>query len=145
MASKLLQAQWAFTRRVPYLLIRAHQLGFHATLGDAYRDPRCPYGSKSSRHKSRLAIDLNLFSSSGAYLTSSKAHRPIGEWWESIGGIWGGRFGDDPNTDEIEGWDGNHYEGPLNADDWADEFLSLVSRTTPDRLHDALDHWFQES
>jgi len=86
---------------VPRLLDKAHELGFEVTLGDAYRDPRCPYGSKSSRHKSRLAIDLNLFRD-GRYLTETKDHEPLGLWWEGQGGIWGGRFND-----------GNHYEWPI--------------------------------
>ena len=86
---------------VPRLLDRAHELGFEVTLGDAYRDPRCPYGSKSSRHKSRLAIDLNLFRD-GVYLTATEDHTPLGLWWEEQGGIWGGRFDD-----------GNHYEWPM--------------------------------
>lgn len=93
--------QREFARMVPRLIDKAHELGFEVTLGDAYRDPRCPYGSKSSRHKSRLAIDLNLFRE-GRYLTETRDHEPLGLWWESVGGIWGGRFED-----------GNHYEWPL--------------------------------
>ena len=72
-------------------------MGFDITLGDAYRDPRCPYGRPKSLHKKRLAIDLNLFKD-GVYLTSTDDHLPLGEYWESIGGSWGGRFND-----------GNHY------------------------------------
>lgn len=92
---------------VPKLIDKAFELGFHVTLGDAYRDPRAPYGSRSSRHRQRLAIDLNLFVEDSAtgrleYQTSTQAHLHLGEYWESIGGIWGGRFGD-----------GNHYEWPI--------------------------------
>lgn len=99
--------QSEFARRVPRLIDKAFELGFEVTLGDAYRDPRCPYGSKSSRHKIRLALDLNLFKDVDGdgnpdYLTSTEDHRPLGEWWESEGGIWGGRFDD-----------GNHYEWPV--------------------------------
>jgi hypothetical protein len=132
MASRLLRAQWAFAQRVPYLLLQAHQLGFAVSLGDAYRDPRCPYGSKSSRHKSRLAIDLNLFNASGTYLTDTDDHRPLGEWWESIGGIWGGRFED-----------GNHYEGPMDPGLWVEGVLPTVD-APDDRLHEAFNHWFHE-
>lgn len=96
----LRRKQSEFAKLVPRLIDRAHQLGFEVTLGDAYRDPRCPYGSKSSRHKSRLAIDLNLFRN-GRYLTRTKDHKSLGLWWEAQGGIWGGRFND-----------GNHYEWP---------------------------------
>lgn len=97
----LREQQSQFARNVPDLIRKAFDLGFEVTLGDAYRDPRCPYGSKSSRHKSRLAIDLNLFQD-GKYLASTEDHKELGEWWESQGGIWGGRFND-----------GNHYEWPL--------------------------------
>lgn len=99
--SRLSDQQKQFTRMVPRLVDKAHELGFEVTLGDAYRDPRCPYGSKSSRHKSRLAIDLNLFLH-GKYLTKTEDHTPLGLWWEEQGGIWGGRFDD-----------GNHYEWPM--------------------------------
>jgi len=88
------------------LILHADKLGYEVTLGDAYRDPRAPYGSKSSRHKSRLAIDLNLFKG-GKYLQDTEDHRPLGEWWESVGGIWGGRFED-----------GNHYEAPAPHVPW---------------------------
>lgn len=93
--------QSVFARMVAELIERAFDLGYEVTLGDAYRDPRCPYGSKSSRHRSRLAIDLNLFRD-GKYLKKTNHHQELGEWWEQQGGIWGGRFND-----------GNHYEWPL--------------------------------
>ena len=87
------------------LILKAYELGYEITLGDAYRDPRLHgdvgvkkgYGHAKSCHKVRLAIDLNLFKD-GEYLEGSDAHRPLGEWWESQGGTWGGRFND-----------GNHY------------------------------------
>lgn len=90
---------------VPRLIDQAHALGFEVTLGDAYRDPRVHgeqgvrkgYSEARSAHKQRLAVDLNLFRD-GRYLTATESHRPLGEWWESQGGTWGGRFND-----------GNHY------------------------------------
>ena len=101
----LAQQQHRFSRMVPRLLVQAHELGFDVTLGDAYRDPRVfgamgkkgGYGEKNSAHKQRLAIDLNLFRD-GVYLLGTESHRPLGEWWETQGGTWGGRFSD-----------GNHY------------------------------------
>lgn len=92
--------QVKFAKMVSVLIAKAFEMGYDVTLGDAYRDPRCPYGSKSSKHRRRLAIDINLFRS-GVYLTETEDHLPLGEWWESAGGIWGGRFED-----------GNHYEWP---------------------------------
>ena len=53
--------------------------------------------SKHSRHYERLAADLNLFKD-GWYLTTTEDHKIFGEYWESIGGTWGGRWND-----------GNHY------------------------------------
>lgn len=99
------EMQKQFSRMVPRLIDKAHEMGFEITLGDAYRDPRAfgavgvfkSYGNASSAHKNRLAIDLNLFKG-GEFLTATKDHEPLGEWWESQGGTWGGRFAD-----------GNHY------------------------------------
>lgn len=103
----LSEKQKEFSRMIPRLIDRAHELGFEVTLGDAFRDPRVfgaygedkGYGHKSSKHKLRLAIDLNLFDHEGNFLPATEDHRELGEWWESVGGIWGGRFRD-----------GNHYE-----------------------------------
>ena len=89
-----------------------HERQYAVTFGDAYRDPRAfgqlgesvMYGRKYSNHKIRLAIDLNLFirdeSGRWVYQTSTEAHRPIGEYWESLSPLcsWGGHFDD-----------GNHY------------------------------------
>ena len=101
----LLSKQSQFARMVPRLIDKAFELGYEVTLGDAYRDPRLfgavgvkqGYGHSKSCHKLRLAIDLNLFRN-GKFLSSSEDHRALGEWWESQGGTWGGRFND-----------GNHY------------------------------------
>ena len=102
----LRQKQSGFAKMVARLIVRSQIMEYEVTLGDAYRDPRVfgelgkkkGYGHPNSMHKKRLAIDLNLFKN-GRYLASTKAHEPLGLWWESIGGSWGGRFGD-----------GNHYE-----------------------------------
>ena len=101
----LRQKQSKFARMVADLLIKAYELGYEVTLGDAYRDPRLHgelgvkkgYGHAKSAHKNRLAIDLNLFKD-GKFLGATDDHKQLGEWWENIGGSWGGRFND-----------GNHY------------------------------------
>jgi hypothetical protein len=101
----LREKQSRFVRMVAQLIEWGHARGYEFSLGDAYRDPRVfgnvgearGYGAPASCHKSRLAIDLNLFRD-GEMLDSTEAHRPLGEFWESIGGTWGGRF-----------QDGNHY------------------------------------
>lgn len=101
----LREKQSKFALMVVQLINKATELGYEVTLGDAYRDPRVfgmmgikkGYGHASSCHKLRLAIDLNLFKG-GQFLGTTEDHRVLGEWWESIGGTWGGRFED-----------GNHY------------------------------------
>lgn len=101
------EKQRLFARLVPRLIDKLHELGFEATLGDAFRDPRVHgavgvklgYGHPKSAHKQKLAIDLNLFKA-GVFQESTEAHRPLGEWWEQQHELarWGGRFND-----------GNHY------------------------------------
>lgn len=102
----LRQKQSLFARYVALLLLEAYHLGYEVTLGEAFRSPeeaarlaKAGKGIATSLHTSRLAIDLNLFRE-GHYLSSSEAHRPLGEWWEAQHELarWGGRFND-----------GNHY------------------------------------
>jgi hypothetical protein len=100
----LSQKQRQFTRMVGALIAHATSLGFELTFGEAYRSPEeaarlaaAGKGISKSLHTDRLAVDFNLFIG-GRYQTDSEAHRLLGEYWESLGGTWGGRFGD-----------GNHY------------------------------------
>jgi hypothetical protein len=101
----LREKQSRFMRLLPRLIDKAHELGLELTLGDGYRDPRVfgavgvrmGYGESRSAHKQRLAIDINLFKA-GRFMSDTEAHLALGEFWESLGGAWGGRFGD-----------GNHY------------------------------------
>jgi hypothetical protein len=96
-----------FATNVAKLILKAQEMGYQVTLGDAYRDARLHgtfgekkgYGAAKSFHKTRMAIDLNLFSY-GRYLPSTEDHRALGAWWVSIGGTWGGNF---------KTPDGNHY------------------------------------
>lgn len=104
------EQQRLFTRLIGLLIQYAYEQGYELTFGDAYRDPRAhgevgqkkSYSSTMSLHKSRLAVDFNLFKA-GQYLTSSEAHKPLGEFWESLhpSCTWGGHFKPTP--------DGNHY------------------------------------
>lgn len=93
----LREKQSEFVRMVAKLIDFATEQGFALTFGDAYRPPEAHWGHPRSLHKLRLAIDLNLFRD-GKYLASTEDHAPLGYYWESIGGTWGGRFAD-----------GNHY------------------------------------
>ena len=101
----LREKQSKFVLMVAELIQYAYANGYELTFGDAYRDPRVfgqlglrkGYGRSISAHKQRLAIDLNLFKN-GRWLNKTDDHKELGEFWESIGGAWGGRFND-----------GNHY------------------------------------
>ncbi len=57
----LAEKQMKFALAVASLIQKAAQMGYQTTLGDAYRDPRVPYGHPKSTHRVRLAIDLNVF------------------------------------------------------------------------------------
>ena len=100
----LRQKQSKFVLMVSALIDFAYTNGYELTFGETYRTPeqaalnaKTGKGIAKSLHIQRLAIDLNLFKG-GKFLTSSTSHLPLGEYWESIGGTWGGRWND-----------GNHY------------------------------------
>jgi len=82
--------QSLFALLVALLIQKAYELGYEISFGDAWAHD----GHRDrSLHYIRLAIDLNLFKD-GKYLTSAEAHSKLGVYWESLGGSWGGRFGD---------------------------------------------------
>jgi len=111
----LRKRQSEFVQKVGLLIQKAYELGYELTFGDAYAWVnerglgKLPFissleedeyeelvsvvlgHSKKSFHPDRLAIDLNLFKD-GKYLTETEDHRPLGEYWKSIGGTWGGDF-----------------------------------------------------
>lgn len=93
----MVDKQNKFSGMVAKLIMFAQDNGYKVTFGDAFRDHRVKYGHPKSLHRSRLAVDLNLFKD-GRYLQTDDDHLPLGEYWESLGGSWGGRFDD-----------GNHY------------------------------------
>ena len=115
----LSEKQKIFTLMIGELILFAYREGYMLSFGDAFRDHRIygvpgikhelhrkvegqllpvrNYSHKNSTHKFRLAVDFNLFKD-GEYLTRSEDYRELGEYWESMGGTWGGRFND-----------GNHF------------------------------------
>lgn len=108
----LREQQAIFSRLAATLILRAYELGYEISLGEAYRSPAeaarqaaAGRGIKNSLHTERLAIDLNLFRD-GKWLQNSEDHRPLGEFWEALHPLarWGGRFGD-----------GNHYSLERNG------------------------------
>jgi hypothetical protein len=100
----LSEKQRKFTQMVGQLIAWAYAQGYELTFGEAFRTPQQAKlnaakgsGIANSLHCDRLAVDFNLFVD-GKYQTSTEAYEPLGLYWESLGGAWGGRFND-----------GNHF------------------------------------
>lgn len=93
--------QAEFVKKIGLFIIFTYEQGYELTFGDGYRDPRVfgeigikmGYGHINSYHKKRLAHDFNIFKNK-VRLTEIGEILPLGEFWESLGGTWGGRFGD---------------------------------------------------
>lgn len=97
---KLSERQCRFTRMVADLLDFAlEKPGVEITLGEAYRTPeqQALYvkAGKSrtteSLHCHRLAIDLFLWRN-GELTWKVEDYEFLGAFWESLGGVWGGRW-----------------------------------------------------
>lgn len=86
------------------LFEKAVQLGLPLKLGCGL----CQGDHHSSRslHKESLAVDLPLVWADGSYGTWDD-YLPLGEYWESLGGSWGGRL--DLNGDGVAKDDSNHF------------------------------------
>ena len=99
----LIDKQKQFGGMVSLLLHYATYLGYEYTLGEVerreeIREAHVAIGSHPrSTHFKKLALDLHLFKD-GVYQVASEDHQKLGEFWEFLGGTWGGRFND-----------GNHY------------------------------------
>lgn len=96
--SQLLIKQQQFAKMIPSLLSKAFELGYEVkilecqrTKAQANANAEASIGISRSLHLDCLAIDLALFKGT-QYLTEFKDYLPLGEFWESIGGSWGGRF-----------------------------------------------------
>ena len=103
----LSEKQQLFTVLIADLIHWAASKGYRLTFGEVYRTPeqaalnaKKGSGISNSLHTQRLAVDFNLFIN-GVYQTKTEAYLPLGEYWESLGGEWGGRFKSNP--------DGNHF------------------------------------
>lgn len=94
----LREKQSQFAYMIGKLIMEAYLRGWELTLDEFYRPPETAElyakqgrGSAKSLHTMKLAADINLFI--GAKLqTSFAAYEPLGIFWESLGGSWGGRF-----------------------------------------------------
>ena len=94
---RLGEHQERFAEDYGKLLTWLHANGYSARLGDVLAED----GHKeNSQHYKKLAADINLFYD-GDFLTRTKDHKPLGDYWESLDPLnrWGGRYDD-----------GNHYE-----------------------------------
>jgi hypothetical protein len=98
--------QRKFTKMVALLILYAYERGYELSFGEAWRPEVTARfyagqgkGTVTSLHQARLAVDLNLFKK-GVWLRKTGDHQFLGEFWESVGGSWGGRF---------KRPDGNHY------------------------------------
>lgn len=96
--SQLLIEQQLFFR----MTIKLHQWlidnGYEATYGEVLRsklqaqdNAEHKTGISNSLHCLKLAEDLAIFKD-GKMLSTFEEYEPIGIFWETIGGSWGGRF-----------------------------------------------------
>ena len=100
--SALLKSQQEFAQAAALIIRMAYVQGYEVTLGHAMRCQDCPTGHPRSLHKSKLAIDLNLFDRrTGEYITDHRGHRDLHVVWEKMGG-----------SAMIEN-DPNHYSFPM--------------------------------
>ncbi len=65
---------------------------------------------KYGKHNMKLAGDLTIWRD--GQIISKECYRMFGEYWEALGGRWGGRFGVRKVKYKTKvGWDANHFEG----------------------------------
>lgn len=97
----LSKQQQTFTLNASKLIQYIFSKNYSCTFGDAYRSPeqaeiyaKQGKGIQDSLHCQRLAVDLNLFSPDGIYLSDAKEYEQFGIFWESLDPLnrWGGRF-----------------------------------------------------
>lgn len=100
MTETLRQKQSRFAKDSARLILKAYELGYEITYGEAWRtdlqaaaNAASGTGISNSLHKERLAIDLNLFRD-GRYITDGEGHSILGTWWKALGPDyrWGGDF-----------------------------------------------------
>lgn len=102
-------ARCQFTLHLAELIVWAHGQGIDLAIDGTKVGPGDTIHLRTGAHPGGLAADLIYYLQPGVPATKSEDHLAIGERWELLGGIWGGRFRDskgDPRPD------GNHYEWP---------------------------------
>lgn len=105
----LRDARQLFTSLVPTLITHALSMGLRPTIGEVVRsrsqalaNAASGAGIAASLHLDGLAIDLNLYTATGAYLDKTEDHAALGRFWKLLHPLcrWGGDF---------RRPDGNHY------------------------------------
>lgn len=92
--ASLTEKQVRFAYMAGRLLTYADTQSIPIILGDAYRDPRAHYGHPHSLHHIRLALDVLVVRGGHVVHECSEDYAALGEFWTSLGGNWGGAFGD---------------------------------------------------
>lgn len=101
----MVEKQSEFLKTVAIFILKATEMGYQLTLGEAWRPPELAKlyaeqgkGIERSLHIDRLAIDINAFKD-GKYLDGREAWQiplltQLGKLWESLDSqcAWGGRF-----------------------------------------------------
>lgn len=99
--SELLDKQWEFSQSLASLIRQAYLYGFRVQMGEVYRTPlqaaanaASGSGIANSVHCDHLAVDINLFTPDGTYITDDTGHKLLGPWWKLLGPDyrWGGNF-----------------------------------------------------
>ena len=121
MSVSLSLQQCAFTLALAKLIIKINETGYQVKIQELNRilETQKEYVAKGvswtldSRHLDKLAADIVLFKD-GAMVEDQNSYRQFGEYWEGVGGRWGGRFGLEKEPKEVQatklGRDCPHFE-----------------------------------
>lgn len=111
MQMTLSEKQRLFGQNVTRLLAYIGQQDYSFTFGEALRTQeqadiyaKSGKGITHSLHIKKLAIDLNIFSPGGIFLTEVKDLEKFGKYWESLNtdNTWGGRWHLHPDSDHYQ-------------------------------------------
>jgi hypothetical protein len=107
----LWKQQALFAKDVAQLILYIANQGYSCTFGEVFRtyeqallNQKRGIGIKNSLHTKKMAVDLNIFSPEGVYLTKVDDYIQFGTYWENLdsNNRWGGSF------KKLR--DGNHFE-----------------------------------
>jgi len=118
MSTSIRQKQAVFSLMLGKLLQKSAELQTPVVILELYRsvETQKQYVARglsktmSSKHLYGLAVDLaflNDIQDDGKINYPAEKYLPLGEYWESLGGRWGGRFG---AKGKNLGWDSGHFE-----------------------------------